>query len=457
MELVKKRKIYHLDEQKKSTVEEQLELYKNNNWRIDYITSQFNKVKIIDDSIDKKLHLERSVGFFEERLEKELNEYLSIDKKYEFIDLFSGAGGLSLGLEQAGLFPKIAIDHYATATKTYLFNRPYLKKENVITQDIKDEELIITNKAPLVVGGPPCQGFSNANKQRKDDDERNKLYKYYIEIVKNAEPDIFLMENVEGLLKHKKVIENDFHNAGYFSTPFLLNTKDFGLPQNRKRVFFVGIKHEHKEIKAELLNIFIDNLGLNKSVRHYNLYDAISDLVGLKAKTERNATYLESKNWGYTFGKVKTFNSEYCNRINNGTITFPLLNHKAKYNNARDIEIYGRLKVGDKSNAESIKDINPYSNRNHIFKDKFCKLDFEGISKTITAHMYYDCHMYIHPTEARGLTPREAARIQGFPDDYLFLGTPNEWYRQIGNAVSPPLGKIIGLGLNKMLDRIYKQ
>lgn len=71
--------------------------------------------------------------------------------------------------------------------------------------------------------------------------------------------------------------------------------------------------------------------------------------------------------------------------------------------------------------------------------------------------MYYDCHMYIHPFYARGLSPREAARIQGFPDDYLFLGTPNEWYRQIGNAVSPLIGKIIGEGLTKMLDRIYEK
>ena len=456
MNLVKKQKIYHLEEAEIYTVEEQLELYKSNNWREDYLNSQLNKIKIVDNSIDRVKLKKEIHDFFEIKLKKEFNEYLNLEKKYEFIDLFSGAGGLSLGLEQAGLYPKIAIDHYETATKTYLFNRPYLSKESVVTQDIRDEELIITNNVPLVVGGPPCQGFSNANKQQKEEDDRNKLYKYYIEIVKNANPDIFLMENVEGLLKFKKTIEKDFFEAGYLATPFLLNTKDFGLPQNRKRVFFVGIKNTHKEIKPELLNIFVENLMSNKSLRHNNIFDAIHDLVGLKAKTVRNATYLESKAWGYSFGEVKKYNSEYCKRINNGVITFPLLNHKTKFNNARDIEIYSRLKVGDKSNAESIKDINPYSNRNHIFKDKFCKLDFEGISKTITAHMYYDCHMYIHPTEARGLTPREAARIQGFPDDYLFLGTPNEWYRQIGNAVSPPLGKIIGIGLNKMLDRIYE-
>lgn len=451
------KRIYYCQENEVGTVEEQLQLYKTNNHRADYLISQMNKIRIIDNSINLDFFSKDLLKIFKENLQKTLNFYLKNKKKYEFVDLFSGAGGLSLGLEQAGLFPMIALDNYATATSTYLFNRPYLSKERVITQDIKNEELIITNKANLVVGGPPCQGFSNANKQRKKDDNRNKLYKYFIEIIEHVEPDIFLMENVEGLLKFRKTIETDFVNAGYSATPFLLNTKDFGLPQNRKRVFFIGIKNEYASIKSALIKIFIDNLSSNQSSKRFNLYDAIHDLCGLKAKTRRNATFLESKEWGYTFGEIRKFDSEYCKKINHGIIEFPLLNHKTKYNNERDIEIYNRLKVGDKSNAEVIKDINPYSNRNHIFKDKFCKLDFQKVSKTITAHMYYDCHMYIHPTEARGLTPREAARIQGFPDDYFFTGTPNEWYRQIGNAVSPPLGKIIGEGLVKMLDRIYEQ
>ena len=140
------------------------------------------------------------------------------------------------------------------------------------------------------------------------------------------------------------------------------------------------------------------------------------------------------------------------NKIIDGII----LNHKSKYNNDRDIQIYSILEQGEKSDAKSIQHINPYKNRDKIFKDKFYKLNFNVPSKTITAHMYYDCHMYIHPTQARGLTPREAARIQGFPDDYLFLGSPNEWYRQIGNAVSPILARYIGMKLAEILDRIYR-
>jgi len=105
------------------------------------------------------------------------------------------------------------------------------------------------------------------------------------------------------------------------------------------------------------------------------------------------------------------------------------------------------LAPGEDTGAEAIRDINPYKNRDHIFKDKFYRLRPNYPSKTITAHMYYDTHMYIHPNQARGLSPREAARIQGFADDFIFFGYPNEWYRQIGNAVSPIVAKAIGSAL----------
>ena len=134
----------------------------------------------------------------------------------------------------------------------------------------------------------------------------------------------------------------------------------------------------------------------------------------------------------------------------------PLLNHRSKYNNDRDIQIYQLLRPGEKSDAESIQEINPYKSRADIFRDKCDKLLADEPCKAITAHMYYDCNMYIHPYQARGLTPREAARVQGFPDDYLFLGSPNEWYRQIGNAVSPLMARVLASGLKQVLERIYR-
>ncbi len=97
-------------------------------------------------------------------------------------------------------------------------------------------------------------------------------------------------------------------------------------------------------------------------------------------------------------------------------------NHKARYNNDRDIEIFGRMEQGDRSDDPKIADIMPYARRNDIFKDKYFKLENDKVCKTITAHMKFDCNMYIHPTQARGLTPREAARVQSYPDDYFFRG-----------------------------------
>ena len=112
--------------------------------------------------------------------------------------------------------------------------------------------------------------------------------------------------------------------------------------------------------------------------------------------------------------------------------------------NDRDIEIYGRMLPGDKSDSPRIADIMPYKSRNDIFKDKYYKLIYSNICKTITAHMKFDCNMYIHPTQARGLTPREAARIQSYPDSFFFLGPYTKTYQQIGNSVPPLMARAIG-------------
>ena len=137
--------------------------------------------------------------------------------------------------------------------------------------------------------------------------------------------------------------------------------------------------------------------------------------------------------------------------INSKTKINYLSNHTNRYNNVRDIEIFSRLPQGANSLHESIADIMPYSNRNHMFKDKYYKLNEREVSKTITSHMKFDCNMYIHPHQARGLSPREAARVQTFPDDFVFMGSNNTWYAQIGNAVPVKLAEAIGKEIIKHL------
>jgi len=418
------------------------------------IHSLIKKIKILDASVDL-------TNIENELIEYYLQKYAQEDavpNGYHFIDLFCGAGGLSVGLEQEGFRPVMAIDKDASALLTYRFNRPWLDPKKLINEDIR--KLVgkdVFEHVPLIVGGPPCQGFSVANKHKKENDERNILYKFYVHAVEQASPEVFLMENVEGLLEHIEEIRSDFDQIGYYvCSPMVLNTRDFGFPQSRRRAFILGISKRHTGCFDELYRLFANSIMREQTGSKYSLYDAIGELPQLEAKTHKNATYSECRAWGYTFGGFIEEQNEFC-RLINGTSHSrrPLLNHKSKYNNERDIEIYRTLRPGEKSDAESIQAINPYKSRSDIFRDKFDKLRADEPCKTITAHMYYDCHMYIHPTAARGLTPREAARVQGFPDDYFFLGAPNEWYRQIGNAVSPLIGRVLARALNNVLQRIY--
>jgi DNA (cytosine-5)-methyltransferase 1 len=393
-----------------------------------------------------------AISYFQNSLQNKL-EFHNNNSKYNFIDLFAGAGGLSLGLENAGFSPVVVVDNYKAANQTYLFNRPFLNEKKIISDNIKFVDTNSFEQTPLIVGGPPCQGFSNANKQRKEVDERNQLYKFFIKSVSSVRPKIFLMENVAGILPYKNMIKDNFNAIDYTTKVFIINTNDLGLPQQRKRVFFLGVDNLISNIHEEIFSLF--NLE-NSKQGDFTLESAIVDLPPLEAKTLRNSTNIESDIWGYTIGPIHVNRSKYSELLNGSkNFEFPLLNHKSKYNNDRDIEIYSLLMQGENSDADSIRHINPYKSRDEIFKDKFFKMRYDEPSKTMTAHMYYDCHMYIHPTQSRGLTPREAARIQGFPDDYLFLGSPNEWYRQIGNAVSPILARFIGEKLIKILDRIY--
>lgn len=373
--------------------------------------------------------------------------------KIPFIDLFCGAGGLSIGIEEFNFKPIFALDFDNSASKSYMFNRPFMKNENFYNGDIK--EFLKNNEvpqAPIIVGGPPCQGFSNANRQRLSDDPRNELYKEFIRCVELSNAKICVIENVPGMLKVENQVAQDFSDIGFMVKPFLFNTKEFGYPQNRKRIFWLGIKTDNILFFEQVSNLFGSVLlQKEKNQVEYVLEDAIADLPPLEAKAVKNATQVENDLWGYTIAEQRQFDSSYARLINNGVIKSFLFNHRTKYNNERDIEIYSRLLPGEKSDAASIQDIMPYKNRENIFKDKYFKLEPNKVSKTITAHMYYDCHMYIHPNQARGLTPREAARVQGFPDNYYFMGRPNEWYRQVGNAVSPLASRRVGRALESII------
>lgn len=360
------------------------------------------------------------------------------------IDLFCGAGGLSLGFTQSGFITSLANDIEPCCVDTYAHNHPETPREHIILGDINDvidniENLQRFDEVDVVVGGPPCQGFSMANRQRLIDDPRNKLYKSYVKVVSMVQPKFFVMENVKGMKSVSSQVIEDFENIGYSVSCRILNAKDYGVPQNRERLIFIGNRVEINNDK-----LFDEIKKLSETIPNTVLADAIFGLRELEASRKKNATEVDSEISGKKIEKkTSVVENAYIQFINQNRKCPVVFNHKARYNNDRDIEIFGRLNQGDRSDDPKIADIMPYSRRNDIFKDKYFKLEENKVCKTITAHMKFDCNMYIHPTQARGLTPREAARVQSYPDDYFFRGAYTKTYMQIGNSVPPLLGRAI--------------
>lgn len=368
------------------------------------------------------------------------------------IDLFCGAGGLSLGFTQEGFITSLANDIQDCCVDTYAHNHPETPRDHIVLGDINDvvnnlEVLLADRKVDVVVGGPPCQGFSMANRQRLIDDPRNHLYKSYVEVVKKVNPKFFVMENVKGMLSVAEQVKEDFINIGYTVECHILNAKDYGVPQNRERLIYIG-----NRIGIDIESIFKEIFALSENIPEHTLGDALFGLRELQASRVRNSTEEGTPECGYKIEKnLVTDANEYITYINQGRIIKTVANHKARYNNDRDIEIYGRMEPGDRSDDPKIADIMPYARRNDIFKDKYFKLENNKVCKTITAHMKFDCNMYIHPNQARGLTPREAARVQSFPDDYFFRGAYTKTYMQIGNSVPPLLGRTIAQVIKKYM------
>ena len=377
---------------------------------------------------------------------------MSKKKEYKFVDLFAGCGGLSVGLQQAGFTPWFVNEIVEQFCNTYKFNHN-LSDEHYFVGDIADlnahidEYKEILSDITLVCGGPPCQGFSMANRQRILDDPRNALYKQYLIFLKTVRPKFFIMENVKGMMNKIDEIKQNF--TEYLGDEYqfdyaLLRAQDYGVPQNRERFIMIGnrVGISPKKIFEEIY----------KHKRpSFVLKDALIGLPHLIAKKEKGSKGVEDAESGFTECDFSYIYNDFYNFINGDKEITKLYNHKNRYNNERDLEIYRRLPQGANSLHESIADIMPYKRRNDIFKDKYFKLDETQICKTITSHMKFDCNMYIHPWDARGLSPREAARIQTFPDDYVITGSQNMWYAQVGNAVPVKLAKAIGDGIMKFI------
>ena len=395
---------------------------------------------------------------------KQIQSAAKKKKNLTLVDFFCGAGGLSLGFLQEGFNVKLANDIEDVCIQTYKYNHPELPTDKLIQGDIKQIvdhiEDYIDGDIDIVVGGPPCQGFSEANRQRVIDDPRNKLYKYFVKAVEKISPKFVVMENVKGMLKVANQVVEDYGklrvkgDCSYLVSYRILNSQEFNVAQSRERLIYIAIRSDVAEQKGITPNQIFDLIEQRHSGnRHFTLEEALRDIKPLDAPRIKNMNEVDSD----TTGKKIDVNAyvdadnDYLNLINMGRKIPYVYNHKARYVSDVNYEIYKRLNQGDDATDEKIKDIMPYAHRNHCFKDKYYKLVADRPCRTITAHLRMDCHSHIHPYQIRAISPREAARIQSFPDDYLFWGAYLKTYMQIGNAVPTMMARGIAAVIKDFL------
>ena len=401
------------------------------------------------------------------RKRKEIQKREAATNKPKMVDFFAGAGGLSCGFSQAGYRVCFANDFEDVCVRTYRFNHPELPSASVLKEDIRkivsNIDDYIHEDIDIVVGGPPCQSFSSANQRRIIDDPRNELYKYYIEAVKKICPKFVLMENVKGMLSVAGQVVEDYKSIRikkygkvytYDVSYRLLNAVNFGVAQSRERLIYLAVRNDiaySKHVTPEALFHEIEKACEGNP--HYNLQSALEYIQPLDAPRVKGMTEVDDEKTGMKIG-INNYDScgnSYLTSINLGRSLAYTFNHKARYCSDVNYEIFKRLGQGEDATNPKIADIMPYSRRNGIFKDKYFKLYADRPCRTITAHLKMDCLSHIHPSQIRSITPREAARVQSFPDDYLFLGPYLKTYMQIGNAVPVLMAKQIANIIKKHL------
>ena len=332
------------------------------------------------------------------------------------IDLFCGCGGLSKGFEMAGFNTVLAIDFWKDAVETFNNNH---KNKVAICDDVSKisndflDDFTKKNKITGIVGGPPCQGYSTVGK-RDINDDRNYLYLQYCRIVEKVKPEFFVLENVKGLLtlnngKLKEDIVERFTKLGYIVDYKILNSADYGVPQNRNRVFFVGIKNKKFKFPKEKL-------------KKVTTYEAISDLTSYEDKYTTSAQTSYQKNM----------------RGNNKQ----LKNNEFTVHTEKTIDVISKIPDGGKI-TDLPKEFWEIRKYNKAFQRMNSKLQSNTID---TGH-----RNYFHYSENRIPTVRESARIQSFPDNFIFYGSRTSQYKQVGNAVPPLLANASAIEIMKQI------
>ena len=360
-------------------------------------------------------------------------------RKLNVIDLFCGCGGFSKGFEEAGFNIRFGIDLWNDAIATYKKNFPEAVVLNEDIQKVSGQHILdmcnmAADEVDVIIGGPPCQGFSVSGK-RIIDDERNQLYKSFVELVAEIKPKIFVMENVPGLVRlfngqvGEQVVE-DFTNIGYTVKQRILSAENFGVPQQRRRVFFVGVNND-KFCNPDCYVYPIPSAGVDESVPALTSKDAISDLDFVP----------DDKVLGEDIPYQIPPQNEYQRQMRNGSRS--ILNHSITLHNARTKEIIAM--VPDGGNYKDLPKELWSTRKVHI---AWTRMDSQKPCFTIdTGHNHH-----FHYRANRVPTVRESARIQSFPDTFEFIGIKTSQLKQVGNAVPPLLAKAVAESIKRTIE-----
>ncbi len=364
--------------------------------------------------------------------------------KYKVIDLFAGCGGFSLGFKKAGFNIIKAVEFDKQIAQTYEHNHIGTKIYVEDISKIDTEEFFTRGESDVIIGGPPCQGFSMAGSRIRNNgflnDPRNYLFKHYVNIVRIVRPKIFILENVKGILTMQKgEIFNEilktfsnkifFEGDKYYVHYKVVKATDYGIPQKRERVILIGVLNKDFDIDYAFNQVKIKLE--NKDSNFFNpvsTWDAISDL-GNPTDTGLVSTQ-----------KASNYYQKQIQSTGRNTTNHMITNHSKQ-------TLKRMQKIEEGENWMKLKE-----SINSVHSGSYGRLEKDKPAVTITTR--FDTPSggrFIHPIENRTITPREAARLQSFPDNFEFKGSKGSICKQIGNAVPPKLSYFLANLINYIL------